>query len=222
MLQHLLPAQVAWADARTDEVPPGALFSQERDLVAGAVGKRQREFATVRVCARRALAAVGFPPAPLLRGPRGEPLWPHGVVGSMTHCAGYYAAAVARATDVRAIGIDAEPHDRLPDGVLEAIALPAERMRLADRRGQTHWDRLLFSAKESVFKAWYPGTRVGLTFEDADITFCGEASADGSGWTGGAFHVRLRRAVPSAPPAFDGRWIVRDGLALTAVVVTAN
>ena len=104
-------------------------------LVARAVDRRRAEFTTVRTCARIALGRLGLPPAPLLTGSKREPLWPAGVVGSITHCDGYRAAAVARASEVAAIGIDAEPHDPLPDGILDRVTLPAERAHLARPAG---------------------------------------------------------------------------------------
>jgi 4'-phosphopantetheinyl transferase EntD len=114
------------ADA-TGPLPGEALLPEEEVLVARAVGQRRAEFTTVRTCARIALGRLGLPPAPLLSGPKREPLWPAGVVGSITHCDGYRAAAVARASEVAAIGIDAEPHDPLPAGILDRVTLPAER-----------------------------------------------------------------------------------------------
>ena len=86
----------------------------------------------------------------------------------MTHCAGYRAAARRpRPATWPRVGIDAEPHGPLPDGVLDAIALArgaAALARLA-ARPDVRWDRLLFSAKESVYKAWFPLTRRWLGFE---------------------------------------------------------
>lgn len=85
--------------------------------------RRQREFATARSCARTALARLGVPPVPVLASPRGAPRWPAGVVGSITHCDGYRAAAVAYTRDVVSLGIDAEPDEPLPnDGTLGPIA----------------------------------------------------------------------------------------------------
>ncbi|WP_299539740.1 4'-phosphopantetheinyl transferase [uncultured Streptomyces sp.] len=223
MIDDLLPATVSCADTTVDDVPADALFPEEASLLRTSVPKRRREFTSVRVCARLAMADLGLPPVPVLPGPRGEPGWPEGIVGSMTHCAGYRAAAVARSSDVRALGIDAEPHAPLPENVLESIALPSEHRRVldaAERGGGTgpiHWDRLLFSAKESVYKAWYPLMRTRLDFEDADIEFDWTPGPT----TSGVFHARLLRTAPGAPTAFDGRWLVRDRLALTAVIVTA-
>jgi len=218
MIEKILPATVACAEAFAD--PPGAvLFPQEEELVAGAVARRRREFATGRYCARLALAELGVAPAPVLRGEMGAPRWPAGIVGSITHCAGYRAAAVARARDVLTTGVDAEPDEVLPAGVLELVALPGERERLrglAAAEPGTCWDRLLFSAKESVYKAWFPLTGRWLGFHDADITV---NAADGT------FDARLLAAAVDAGDAplagFAGRWLAGGGLILTAVTVPA-
>jgi enterobactin synthetase component D / holo-[acyl-carrier protein] synthase len=69
-----------------------------------------------RILPSAAVAAESFGalPAPILPGPAGEPGWPPGVTGSITHCPGYRACAVARTEDLAAIGIDAEPDEELP------------------------------------------------------------------------------------------------------------
>ena len=87
---------------------------EEEPLIARSVAKRRNEFITVRHCARLALGELGFPPVPILKGDKGEPCWPDGVVGSLTHCAGYRGAVVGRGAAVRSVGVDAEPHDVLP------------------------------------------------------------------------------------------------------------
>jgi 4'-phosphopantetheinyl transferase EntD len=94
MIERLLPQVVSCRTARDDEA--GArLFPEEAMQLDGAVDSRLREFATGRSCARQALAGLGLAPAPILRGAKREPLWPAGIVGSITHCRGYRAAAVA-------------------------------------------------------------------------------------------------------------------------------
>ncbi|MFI1252524.1 4'-phosphopantetheinyl transferase [Streptomyces netropsis] len=171
MLAGLFP-DVTVVELFTDP-PDVQLYPQEADIVARAVDKRRREFTTVRLCARTALAGLGIAPGPILRGTRGAPIWPEGIVGSMTHCDGYHAAAVARNTAVASVGIDAEPHAPLPTGVEKLVALPEER-RMLDRLSTSHpavaWDRLLFSAKESTYKTWFPLTGRWLDFSDAVIT----------------------------------------------------
>ncbi|MEU7181558.1 MULTISPECIES: 4'-phosphopantetheinyl transferase family protein [Streptomyces] len=211
LLTELLPATAHSAEAFSD-MPDLDLFPAEEAVVAHAVDKRRREFATVRHCARRALAAIGRPPAPLLPGERGAPGWPPGVVGSMTHCDGYRAAAIAEQSTLASLGIDAEPHAPLVEGILEAVSLPGERTHLASlshHHPGRHWDRLLFSAKESVYKTWFPLTHRWLGFEEAEITFAPED---------GTFRARLL-TTPAGHPlhTLQGRWCIRRNLALTTL-----
>ena len=106
------------------------MFSIEAAAVAGAVAERRREFGTVRYCAREALRQIGVPAVPILPDVDGAPRWPVGVVGSMTHCAGYRAAVVARSGELCGVGIDAEPHAALPDAALDLVLRDEERARL--------------------------------------------------------------------------------------------
>jgi enterobactin synthetase component D / holo-[acyl-carrier protein] synthase len=212
VIEEILPAAVATAETFTD-LPHAALLPQEAAIVERASDKRRREFTAGRECARIALGKLGVAPAPILIGERGAPRWPEGIVGSITHCDGYRAAAVAYADDIAAIGMDAEPDDPLPRGVLDVIALPAERARLAALAGEwpaVCWDRLLFSAKESVYKAWFPLTGRWLGFEDADVTIT----------PAGTFTARLlAKPQPSCTASFAGRWLASGGLILTAIAV---
>jgi 4'-phosphopantetheinyl transferase EntD len=220
MIDEMLPLDVAVAEA-FDDPPDAYLFPDEEALVGGAVKKRRREFTTGRHLARRALSELGVAPAALLPGPRREPLWPSGLVGSITHCASYRAAVAARQTAIVTLGIDAEPNEPLPKGVIEAVALAGERDRVAAlcrSNPDVHWDRLLFSIKESVFKAWYPLAQRWLDFTEADITI--EPAA-------GTFDARLLVPGPALPDGhpltgFHGRWLARCGLMLSAVAVPAT
>lgn len=220
MIDRLLPASIASAWARED-LTDTRLFPEEEAALGDAVDKRRREYTTVRACARRALAQLGLDPAPVVPGHRGAPQWPHGVVGSMTHCAGYRAAAVARATDIAAVGIDAEPHQALPDGVLDVVARPEERSWIAGAGSGTGvcWDRLLFGAKEAVFKVWYPLTSRELDFDEATITFYPRELTPGH--ASGRFAARLLVPGPRRLTELSGRWMVGGGLSLAAVVIPA-
>ena len=217
LLTQLLPDSVATAEMYDDPADLAPL-PEEEPLIARSVAKRRNEFVTVRYCARLALGELGVPPAPILKGEKGEPCWPDGVVGSLTHCEGYRGAAVAPHGRVRSVGIDAEPHGVLPRGVLDAISLPAERTAIAKLPSGLHWDRILFCAKEATYKAWFPVTRRWLGFEDAHIAF----TVDAGGTTGGfESRVLIDGQALSGPPltTLSGRWSVRDGLALTAIVL---
>lgn len=224
MIEQILPGAVASVEA-FDDPPDAVLYPGEAELISRAVDKRRREFRTVRHCARLALRRLGLPPAPVLRGERGEPQWPPGVVGSMTHCAGYRAAAVARSGDLCTLGIDAEPHQPLPAGVLDTIALDQERAhvsQLAAADPATCWDRVLFCAKETVYKAWFPLMHDWLGFEDAAVTIrLGTADP-----AEGTFSARLLVAGPTIAGErltwLDGRWLRRDELVITTIVLSAS
>ncbi|MBD0670248.1 4'-phosphopantetheinyl transferase [Streptomyces sp. CBMA156] len=215
MIEDLLP-DVVVTEVAYDDPPEARLEPEEEEAVARAVDKRRREYTTVRHCARIALGRLGVAYRPLVPGLRGAPSWPDGVIGSLTHCDGFRAAAVARAGTLASVGIDAEPALPLPEGVQEAIALPVEQQRLAKLAAEhpdVPWDRILFSAKESVYKAWFPLTRLFLDFSEAEL----DLSPDGT------FTARLLVPGPVVGgrqlDGFDGRWAVRDGLLATAIAV---
>jgi 4'-phosphopantetheinyl transferase EntD len=218
LLDTVLPKVSVVSAELYDDPPDLHPLPEEEPLIAKSVPKRRNEFVTVRHCARLALQRLGQPPVPILKGEKGEPCWPDGIVGSLTHTAGFRGAAVGRSADVRSVGIDAEPHDVLPDGVFDAVSLPAERSELAALPNVLHGDRILFCAKEATYKAWYPLTKRWLGFEDAQITF----DIDDDGSTGGfVSQILIDGAAVSGPPltTLRGRWSVSDGLVLTAIVL---
>ncbi|GAB1639979.1 4'-phosphopantetheinyl transferase family protein [Krasilnikovia sp. MM14-A1259] len=216
MIESILPTAVAAVDTFVD--PPGATLHQEEEpLVSQAVHKRRAEFTTGRWCARQAMARLGRPLIPILSGACGEPQWPAGLVGSITHCAGYRCAVVAETTQVTTVGIDAEPNEPLHHGILAAISVPEEVPRIEALRHDhpdVSWDRLLFSAKESVYKAWFPLTARWLDFQDASLVI---NPVDGT------FNARLRVTGPRVHgrklSGFAGRWLVDQGLIVTAITI---
>ncbi len=219
LLRAVLPDMSGLVSAELYHDPPElAPHPEEEPLIARSVAKRRNEFVTVRHCARVAMGRLGIPEAPILKGEKGEPRWPDGLVGSLTHCEGYRGAVVGRSAAVRSVGIDAEPHGVLPGGVLDAISLPMERHEIGVLPAGLHWDRILFCAKEATYKAWFPLTERWLGFEDAHITF----EVDASGTAGGfVSRILIDPAARSGPPLSElaGRWSVADGLALTAIVL---
>jgi 4'-phosphopantetheinyl transferase EntD len=218
MLERILPPPVAVVSTRA-ELAEEQPFAAEQALVERAVEKRRREFLTGRACARRALARLDVTPQAIPTGERGEPIWPDGIVASITHCDGFRACAAARDSDLLTIGIDAEPNEPLPAGLRDDIAFGPER-RWVDAASRAApsicWDRLLFSAKESVYKAWFPLAGRWLGFEDAELEIDRE----------GAFSARLLVRGPRAGGeelrGFSGRWLLDGDLLLTAIAVPAR
>jgi 4'-phosphopantetheinyl transferase EntD len=216
MLKLILPAGVESQEC-FGEAPGGALFTEEEQIISNAVPARRRDYATVRSCARACLERLGYPPVPILPGIGGAPTWPAGVKGSMTHCTGYAAAAVSANPRISTIGIDAEPDAPLPDGVLDLVATPAEQDHLAAtpvEPDSPNWDRLLFSAKEAVYKTWFPLVGDWLDHQEAEIlinpqaqTFEALLCRDGLIINGHQIH------------RIHGRWTRKRGILATAVVL---
>ncbi len=220
LLSKVLPHNPDLAACEVYTDPPDlAPLPEEEPLIARSVAKRRNEFITVRHCARLALQQLGQPPVPILKGEKGEPRWPDGIVGSLTHTRGFRGAVVARQAAVRSVGIDAEPHDVLPEGVLDAITVAEERAELTTLPQGLHWDRILFCAKEATYKAWFPLTQRWLGFEDAHVVF----DTDPGVYTEGQFVSKIlidgATESGSALTALRGRWSVQDDLVLTAIVL---
>lgn len=215
VISALLPANVAAAERFGDF--SGTLLKEEREALGSAVPVRQMEFAAGRSCAREALQILGAPEHPILRGANREPIWPEGVVGSITHCRGYCAAAVAYADRVPTLGIDAEIDEPLPDGVLPLIARKeeADGLLVCGSAFQRNWDRLLFSAKESTYKAWYPITDRWLDFDEVRVDINPQRNS---------FDVTILRPSCSEVSLlrFAGRYLIQRGLILTAVAAQSS
>ncbi|MFE1872757.1 4'-phosphopantetheinyl transferase [Streptomyces sp. NPDC059496] len=231
IIRTLLPAYAA-ARESTRELTGPALFEAELRQVADVLPARRAEYTTVRRVARACLVELGVPPAALVRGVDGAPGWPAGTVGSLTHCRGYRAAAVARSCDADGLGIDAEPCAPLPARVLAQVTSAAERTHLAELRASdpdVPWCRVLFSAKEAYYKVWYPAMGCWLGFDDAEAvlrpgrghgTFVVRPVSDGV--------RRARRAealfdpVATGFPALRGRWAAGAGVVVTAIAAPAG
>jgi 4'-phosphopantetheinyl transferase EntD len=213
VIETLLGPEVVAVTA-TAGVCDEALHPDEERCVEGAVEKRRREFAAGRACARRALARLGVEGHPLLSDDRRVPVWPEGVVGSITHCAGYCAAAVARSRDLLALGIDAETSAPLAPRLSERICTPPELEHAAALPGGVgRWAKLVFSAKESAFKCYFPLARSFLGFGDAEVRIEPEAQR---------FRVRLLRAdAPAAGGRREarGRFAWSDTHVFTAIAL---
>lgn len=211
MIELVLPDGIVGVDCTHDIFCPG-LLEGELDLIANAVDKRRREFATVRECARIALSELGIAPVPIYKDKHGSPMWPKGVVGSLTHCEGYRGAAVTLRSRFLSVGVDAEPHIPLRKGIIEDISVAIEitEIDFLAKAGLAS-DRLLYSAKESLYKAWYGATGDRLGFRDAIVLVKPDGSFEATEG-GGREETRLFSRV-------RGKWIVVRDFILTSAVV---
>ena len=163
LLPDLLAPGIFGAEME-DNGQPVPLHPQEEELVAQAAPKRRRDFALGRACARAALSDLGQPDAVIGQGENGAPLWPAGVVGSITHTKGYAAALVAKVQQARGLGIDAERVGGVTQNLWPRLfdADECGRLTMLDDTQQQIFATLFFSAKEAVYKA--SGTAAALPF----------------------------------------------------------
>ena len=235
LLTGLLPPEVAVVDALDGSFdgsrlvhPPDAVrdvaFAAELAELGAAPPGRQQEFARARICAHAAVSRLGRAPEPVLMGARREPRWPAGLVGTITHCAGYRAAAVAPAVEVLAIGLDAEPDQPLPTDVARLALTDADRAGSGELARFRNWDRAAFSARESVFKAWFAVTGRWLDFADVTLSLApddrwnGTLTATVGAQVTGA--PELVRAYGTAVLTGRFRWARAGALDLVLTAVT--
>lgn len=210
---------VAAADPRA---PATGLLPEEAPPAGRMIDKRHREFAAGRRAARAAMAALGLPPAAIPMGPDRAPVWPGGVTGSISHTDTHCLAAVTRtdatrAGDVKSLGLDLEPDMALEPELWPEICTSAELdwldTRPAPERGRLA--RLIFSAKECVYKAQYPLTGMMLGFDAFGIA---------PDLAAGTFTATAMQPLPplSARARFNGRQtVLRDVLATVVRYRTA-
>ena len=186
---------------------------EEAALSPRAVERRREQFRVGRAAAHEALRALGVEPVPILRGEKGEPVWPAGVVGSITHTEGIAIAVVGRDAHYAGIGVDLEALDPGLRARTARFVCTEEEIEWA--AGDTVRLTMLFSAKEAIFKAVYPLTRVYLDFKDADLRWVPEHEA---------FTATLRKAAGHAfPVGYTLRVTCRriEGLALATTFLPA-
>jgi 4'-phosphopantetheinyl transferase EntD len=221
VLEGLLDASVVTVEVDLyGEEPLEELLPEEQAALPRARSERRLEFRAGRHCARVALSRLGAPRSPLLPAADRSPLWPAGYVGSITHTRahrpdrGWCAAAVARATSVRAVGIDGELDEPLEPKLWDRILRPRERewimARPESERG--YWAKLHFSAKEATYKCQYAVTHEFLEFADVEVTVFPDESV---------FVAVLMRDASALPRGHElrGRYTRRSGVVATAVVL---
>jgi 4'-phosphopantetheinyl transferase EntD len=150
-----------------------ALMPEEAPAFATSVVKVRRASGAARIVARELLARMGHVGCALPKAPSGAPVWPAGIIGSLAHDSRMAVAVVGRHRDIRALGIDVEPAESLPSDLLDFVATPRERLTLGN---DPYAGRLLFVAKEAVYKAVHPLDHRFLDHQDVEIDLArGEA-----------------------------------------------
>jgi 4'-phosphopantetheinyl transferase EntD len=162
-------------------ISPGdenALLSAEAASIVSPVVAIRRASGAARIVARQLLAQLGYADVAVPKSESGAPIWPHSVTGSLAHDDQIAVAAVTLSRDVAALGIDVEPAALLPPDMLDLIATPQELRGIPD---DPLGGKLLFAAKEAVYKAAYPLDRVFLEFRDIEVDLAGRMATTRTG-----------------------------------------
>jgi 4'-phosphopantetheinyl transferase EntD len=144
-----------------------ALLPEESESLARSVVKVRRASGAARIVARELLAQLGYANKSLPKSTSGAPIWPEGTIGSLAHDSHAALAAVGKRSNIAALGIDIEPLEILPFD-LNLIATPRERLNLG---ADPYVGRLLFTAKEAVYKAVHPLHKIFLDHHDVEVDF---------------------------------------------------
>jgi 4'-phosphopantetheinyl transferase EntD len=170
VLDSLFPPGVATVlSRRSDEA--SELGPQEATSAAPFVAPRLAEFRHGRACARQALARLGAAAVDIPIGAGREPIWPPGVVGSISHDGELAAAAVAWERIFVGVGVDLTSAAALESDLIPRICRPAEMERLATATDPGRMAKMIFGIKEAVYKALWPSLRQILDFRDVEIVF---------------------------------------------------
>ena len=219
LIPSLPPVRFSVAEGLIDETR-GKVWPAEADRVRKAVEFRRKEFHAGRVLARRALAALGAPPAAILSGEAGAPLWPPGFTGSITHTGLAACAVAARSAEVLGVGIDLEQHGRFHPDLERRVLTASETEAFAGLDAEQRRLRLAiaFSAKEAFYKMQFPLTGRRLGVRDAAVA----ASEPGEG--DGSFELTLLAPAPPLPLGgrFQGRWRLSGEFVAAAIWLAAE
>jgi 4'-phosphopantetheinyl transferase EntD len=213
-LRAIAPVELTCAGGALDPIP-GLLYPEEEAYIASARIKRRREFIAGRYYARLALAQLAAPAQAIPVGASRAPRWPTGTLGSITHTDTLCLAVAARSSELLSVGLDVEPDAPLDQELWQLVLTPDERAELGRMQNYCHsLSKLVFVAKEAVYKMYHPLTGHFLDFQDVTVSFDIEH---------GQFIACVRPACPpiGAKRHFAGRF-ARAGGALLALATLAH
>ncbi|MCD4727906.1 MAG: 4'-phosphopantetheinyl transferase superfamily protein, partial [Pirellulales bacterium] len=213
-IASLFPDEVVTVEVHGEQIE-GALYPEENSLIRNAVPKRKREFTAGRLCARRALEILSITDFPIVMNENRTPVWPPGIVGSITHTEGYSGVAIARQEEIRSIGLDVEGIEKLDRKLWKMIGTGEE---LAGLDSLSQKDRelrmaLLFSAKESLYKCQYAVSGQWLGYHDVAV------SVDPVREEFSAKFLVEVSGIAAKRECFKGRYLFSRGFVFTGMIL---
>ena len=218
MFSSPFPDNISFFCGQQSSVVDSPLHPQEKAIaVEFGSEKRRAEFLLGRSCAHKALSKLKLETEPILRNRKTrEPCWPETVCGSITHSEGWAAAAVGFANDISGIGIDLESLSRNVDYKISRHVCVESELKWLESMPQEQANlmlRIIFSAKESIFKCLYPVSKTYLYFKDAVITINENKKK---------FSFTLSKACAEITPAgfrHSGKYCIKNKMLLTAILI---
>jgi len=208
-LKGLCPS-LAFAFQPIGEGMADLLPQEAAHLSPNAVLKRRQEFQAGRAAARSALSQIGVSPIAIPKGDKGQPIWPKGAIGSITHTAQLAIAAACPAAAHTGIGIDLELEQRFKPDLAEAILTQAEWDGVQSNGGD--WGAY-FSAKEATYKAIFGTIGKVIGFQDVELTFSDSDNAFSAAPVTGFSHL-----FPVGRPFLQGHILRTNGMILSISV----
>jgi enterobactin synthetase component D len=154
--------------------------------LSNATKNRQLEFCRGRALAMECLKKIGRSPEQIKRGRNREPIWPSGIVGSISHTKELVVAVVGEKKDILTLGVDLEQIGRVRKDVCRMIK-NNDDLDSCEFIDEKVFHTILFSSKESLYKALYPEVKKFFGFEDACLCELGHDQ----------FTLQLRRTLTS-------------------------
>lgn len=214
IFQNLLPENVVVEESRIEDAQ-GVLFPEEEALIARAIQKRRKEFTAGRTCLRKALKRLGVPSAPILQSKMRSPKVPRGYTATISHSGEFCAAAAMKKGEYESIGIDIEEYSLLEPNIEKWILVPSEQnmIKRLPNYSHVHWAKIIFSAKESFYKAYFQITEEYLDYLEAEFAIEPESKS---------ISCRLLKPPPVSDlegRTFQGRYKIADGHIFTAFAI---
>lgn len=188
-----------------------------------SVVKRQAEFLAGRIAAAHALRPYGLEQQPIGIGRQRQPIWPEGYVGSISHSQGMAVALIQPETEFIGVGLDLEARlsTESQQAMLSVVLNQVELQRLKRDAGslsQAELLTLVFSAKESFFKAAYRQVQDYFDFDAIELVRLDQARKE--------LHFRCvsqlsQNFVADTPVVAAYQWL-NQTMVLTSVLLPAS
>jgi len=165
----------AFAITSAEDGETYSLLPEDADVPSAYISsKRRLGWVSGRAAAYRTLKDLGVTnPTAIGRGCAGEPIWPHGISGSITHCYPWSVAVATRSSGCLSLGIDLESMQRIRKiDVGSVICRKNEREWIGAGSDSDKRLCMIFSAKEAVYKSLFPSYRRYIDFQEVELSWC--------------------------------------------------